>query len=115
MGAQAAAPVHISETTTTYTLKMQSFAAPAQREMPLPDWDDDIARQVVDLQAEVEQLEHRIADLEGSQPSQNPPLPLGEGRSEGAIPPLPAGEGRGEGRAAPEPKENSPTKQESEP
>jgi serine/threonine protein kinase len=101
VGAQAAAPVHISGTTTTYSMRVQSFAAPAHKEMPLPDWDDDIARQVVDLQAEVERLEHRVAELEAGPEPQNPPLPPGENRGEGA--------------ASPESKENSPTKQESEP
>ena len=96
VGAQAAAPLHISGSTTTYSVREQSFDAPASKEMSLPDWDDDIARQVVDLQAEVERLEHRVAELEAGPEPQNPPLPPGEGR--------------GEGSTAPEAKENSPTK-----
>ena len=60
------------------TQKRAIVRRPGEQRMLLPDWDDDIARQVVDLQAEVERLEHRVAELEAG-PEPQSPLPSGRG------------------------------------
>jgi hypothetical protein len=56
--------MRFSGSTVQFAITGQPFGPSSQSEIVLPEWDDSISRQVIELQSEVKRLEQRIAELE---------------------------------------------------